>query len=54
MTAANSRPIAEVVEGAVHALDLANHLDRIAGRELLLQLVDDFADVAATPPRSRS
>ena len=35
----------EVAEGVVHALDLADDLDRVAGRKLLLQVGDDLADV---------
>ena len=37
---------AEIDERAVHALDLADHLDGVAGLELLLQIVDDLADLA--------
>ena len=39
-------PDAEIAERAVHALDLADDLDRVAGRELLLQLRHDLVDVA--------
>ena len=36
---------AEIAESVVHALDLSDHLNRIAGLELLLQLGDDLVDV---------
>src|SRR5271165_3115816 len=38
-------PDAEVPEGIVHALDLAENLNRVARLELLLQLRDDLIDV---------
>ena len=39
------QPDAEIDERAVHALDLADHLDGVAGLELLLQIGHDLADV---------
>ena len=38
-------PKAEVAEGVVHALDLADHLDRVARLELLLEIVHHGIDV---------
>ena len=39
------QPDAEIPERVVHALDLSDHLNRIAGLELLLQLGRDLVDV---------
>jgi hypothetical protein len=39
-------PDAHIAKGIVHALDLAQYLDRIAGRELLLQPGDSLVDIA--------
>ena len=39
------QPDAQIVEGIIHALDLAYDLNRIARRELFLQLRDDAVDV---------
>ena len=44
---------AEVHERAIHALDLADDLNRVAGLELLLQLRHDLADLARRRCRDR-
>src|SRR5262249_46208559 len=36
----------EIYERTVHALDLTDHLDRVAGLELLLHVDDDLVDLA--------
>ena len=39
-------PDAEIAEGVVHALDLADHLDGVARLQLLLQVGHDLVDLA--------
>src|SRR5262249_59953113 len=38
-------PDREIAEGTVHAVDLADDLDRVSGRKLLLKVRDYLADL---------